>query len=399
MAETDLFYPIDESAPLPAVPELDISEGAGITMVRSRWVLINFTQLAEARAGALERSVPPPTLRLNLFDDDVWPAVVERSAPTASASGYVLSGRLDGAETGTWRLLVYGAAIAGTVRTPNATYNIRTIDGVQAISEIERSTLPVQDLVLPNPDDLESSSNTESDAPANQAVRNDSEAVIDIAVVYTPAAVVGARLFYGDNGIDVLIDIMFDSANEAYEDSGVLLRTRLTGKELFRCEATSAICNSGPRLLRHLFDRGDEIRDKYGADLLSWIVDITGFAGVAYHGGSYNVVQYNQEDDHYTFAHEIGHNMHLQHDRWAVMNTTGGGTLNDPHPYSHGYVSRTCNWRTIMAYFAQCGKWVPALRRFSNPNQYIDGERMGVAGEANAVRTLNEMRWEVANRK
>ena len=227
---------------------------------------IDFGQLAEARVAVAR--APAPTgnvdavdLTLNLFDDVVLPAVVERSTATASGSGYVLSGRLDDVDGGTWKLFVYDGPVTGTVRTPTATFRIRTVDGVHVI---------------------------------------------------------------------------------------------------------------------------------------------------------YSVVNYNQELDHYTFAHELGHNMYLNHDRWAVVNVPeGGGDLDDPYPYSHGHISRNCGWRTIMAYPDRClddrVTRVPAIRNFSNPNRiHEDGERMGVFGDspssevdgpADAVRSLNAKRRRTGTRR
>ena len=116
------------------------------------------------------------------------------------------------------------------------------------------------------------------------------------------------------------------------------------------------------------------------------------------------------------FAHELGHNMGLQHDRYAEPGT------NWPFPYSFGYVNqrafdedapRDARWRTIMANDSQClreaGFSCPRLPRFSNPNQRYpdaDGDPLGVPGDepsdavdgpADAVRTLDETRHGIAN--
>ena len=106
----------------------------------------------------------------------------------------------------------------------------------------------------------------------------------------------------------------------------------------------------------------------------------------------------------------MGHNLSLNHDRWAVVNVPkGGGTLNDPHPWSHGYVSDTCQWRTIMAYYDKCGTaFIPSLVNFSDPARSHRGEPMGVPGDgrtrvldgpADNVRTLNAVRRQVHLRR
>ncbi len=118
----------------------DAEPAPGVTVLRSRLVRIDLGALAAARADA-EPGATPPALTLNLFDDVVFSVVVERTAPTAS--GYSLQGRLDGVELGTMTLVVNGAVVAGTVRTPQATYRIRsTGDGLHVILQIDPSTLP-----------------------------------------------------------------------------------------------------------------------------------------------------------------------------------------------------------------------------------------------------------------
>ena len=93
-----------------------------------------------------------------------------------------------------------------------------------------------------------------------------------------------------------------------------------------------------------------------------------------------------------TFAHELGHNLSLRHDRYVDPS-------NSPHAYSHGYVnqlafeqdaSRTQRWRTIMAYPNQCsasGFQCPRLLRYSNPEQSYMGDPLGVAGDSPTFRT------------
>lgn len=68
--------------------------------------------------------------------------LVERVAPTFSG-GRALSGRLAGVEQGVMTLVVNGAVVAGTVRTPEATYRIRPAgNGLHAVSEVDLSRTP-----------------------------------------------------------------------------------------------------------------------------------------------------------------------------------------------------------------------------------------------------------------
>ena len=97
---------------------------------------------APAAAFPSGQHAPGGELKLNLFDDTVFTGIVERTAPTFSG-GQSLSGRLVGVEGGTLTLVVNGDVVAGTVRTPEATYRIRpTENGLHAVSQVDLSRLP-----------------------------------------------------------------------------------------------------------------------------------------------------------------------------------------------------------------------------------------------------------------
>ena len=111
--------------------------------LRRRLVSIDFGQLAPpadtARPGP---SAAAGVLQLNLFEDASFTGLIESVAPTFSG-GYSMSGRLAGVEMGTVTLVVNGAVVAGTVRTPEATYRIRpAAGGLHAVSEVDLSRLP-----------------------------------------------------------------------------------------------------------------------------------------------------------------------------------------------------------------------------------------------------------------
>ncbi len=113
--------------------------------LRRRLVAIDFAQLsppADAANAAAAAAAPSGVLTLNLFDDASFTGLVESVAPTFSG-GYSLAGRLAGVEMGTVTLVVNGDVVAGTVRTPEATYRIRpAAGGLHAVSEVDLSRLP-----------------------------------------------------------------------------------------------------------------------------------------------------------------------------------------------------------------------------------------------------------------
>ena len=228
---------------------------------------------------------------------------------------------------------------------------------------------------------------------------------IDILVVYRPAA---RRFAGGTAEIETVIDLRIAETNQAYLDGGVNQRLVLVARE--EVEYTEA-GNPSADLARLVsasdgyMDEVHEIRDRAGADLVHLIVDVGGVARFARPFAISDAV-----GDSWTFAHELGHNMGLHHDRYETPSSIA-------FSYSHGYVNQqafaegapaSARWGTIMAYPTQCGdagfvcEWI---LRFSNPNQTYRGDPLGVPGDqrttavdgpADAVRTLNITRHSVA---
>ena len=125
--------------------------------LRRRLVTIDLGQLAPvtdaaARGAAAGIEIAPNgVLTLNLFDDAVFTGLVERVGSTFSG-GYSLSGSLAGVEFGTMTLVVNGEVVAGTVRTPEATYRIRPAGGgLHAVSQVDLSQLPPLAEPIPDP--------------------------------------------------------------------------------------------------------------------------------------------------------------------------------------------------------------------------------------------------------
>ena len=134
-----LFRAVEPAAPA-AAPGSRIPPDS---LTLRRLVSIDFGQLTPpAGAAADTGAAPSGVLRLNLFDDASFTGLVESVVPTYSG-GYSLSGPLAGVEMGTVTLVVNGAVVAGTVRTPEATYRIRPAGaGLHAVSQIDPARLP-----------------------------------------------------------------------------------------------------------------------------------------------------------------------------------------------------------------------------------------------------------------
>jgi hypothetical protein len=103
---------------------------------------------------------------------------------------------------------------------------------------------------------------------------------------------------------------------------------------------------------------------------------------------------------YYSFGHELGHNMGLNH---ARPDPTGPGAF----AYSYGYKNPGDAFRTVMAYCCgyetgACRSGCPRVLHFSNPNVLYGGNPTGVsdaqptASAFNAL-SLNNTRVTVAN--
>ena len=397
---------------------------------------LGMVDAARAAAGGARRSA---ALTLNLFEDAVFRARVEQSTPTRS--GYALTGRLEGVPFGTMALVVNGPMVAGTVRTSAATWRIRSAGAeLYAIHEIDLSTLP------PGAEPLVAEADDRRISPAADGTRSgprppaspslpmprsadrahadddgsaDDGSVIDLLVVYTPAA---REAEGGTARIEALIDLWVAETNQAYANSGVIQRIALVRQKEVDYVETGEARLDLDRLRNPADGRLDDVhvlRDVYAADAVHLVFgEAEDACGAAW---QMRVPEHEFERYAFTasgldcgplaFAHELGHVMGLRHDRYVEWDNERA------YPYSAGYVNQrafdagapeSSRWRTVMADARQCrdaGFSCQPLLRFSNPDQTYRGDRLGVPGDspttavdgpADARRSLNETRSVVA---
>ena len=367
--------------------------------MRSRVVQVDTQKITAARRG---REI----LKLNLFDDAVVEVQIKRVRPTRS--GYFISGTPKGMEWGEVRLVVNGPVMVGTILTPEGKFTIRSGGaGRHVIRQIDPMAEPficdVEEGPLPAPPTQAISSLgpppllAAPPTPQADDMPTEDGSEIRILIVYTPALQAAQG---GAAGMRALIDLFVQSANQAFEESGINPRLVLAHAAMVDYVAQGTLTDLS-RLRRPSDGYMDEVhslRNEHAADLVHLLTNVAfGAEGRAGPLGSETLVSENYaafavtaNSQEQTFTHEVGHNFGVMHDRYS-FGSTYPRTI---YPYAFGYVNPrafesgapdTAKWRTIMSTQDRCrdeGISCPRLLRFSNPDQSYMDDPLGVSAES-----------------
>jgi hypothetical protein len=384
-------------ADAPASASLEAAAGAG-GVVRSRPVRVRLGRIPGATARDAARGVLPPRghrLVLNLFDDAVVRARMTRAERRGGA--LVWTGRIEGEPVGDVVLAVVDRVLSGSAVWPGGAYRIGFDGSTHVVEQIDHDRFPEGHCFEEVPGGV-------ADVAEAPVVNADDGSLVDVLVVYTPAARAAAG---GAAAIQALITTAVAETNAGYANSGVIQRLRLAAaQEISYTESGTTTSDMSTDLGRvtgtsdgHM-DSVHALRDAVHADVVSLIVtgynNPYGACGVAwlmagnspgFAPNAFSVVDRTCATGYFSFGHEIGHNMGLNH---ARSDPTGTGAF----PYSYGY--KWPGYRTVMAY-------APGTRvlHFSNPNVTYGGVPTGVietspSSAYNAL-SLNNTRVTVAN--
>ncbi len=393
-------------------------DGSDQAVVRSRFVRVSFRNLLEWAQTGRPGAAAPALLDLNLFPDRSFRARLERTDSSADRTAYF--GRLEGADAAEMVLVVRNGVVAGSLRGGGKLFQIRFAGGnVHEVQEIDPDLLPPESDPLPAIEEGPGAGGAVWAVWESGATAADDGTQIDVLVAYTANARAAAG---GTDAILALIDLGIAETNQAYLNSGAVQRVRLVGTVEVAYSESGDIGDDLNRLRVTADGNMDEVhalRDTYGADLVHLVVN-NGGCGIAYAmdevsssfaSFAFGVSRRSCLSSNLTFAHEMGHNMGLQHDRFVDLS-------NSPYAYSHGYVNQAAfapgapadkRWRTIMAYKDECaaaGFGCPRLMYFSDPANSYNSDPMGVPGAApstsvegpaNARLSLDNTRVTVAN--
>lgn len=225
---------------------------------------------------------------------------------------------------------------------------------------------------------------------------------IDIMVVFTTAA---RTIWGGLSQSNAFIATAVTNFNTALVNSGV---ANTTINLVYSGEISYTESGNISTDLTRFRTNGDSymddihtLRSTYGADLCGLVTSTpTNTCGLGNlntnptnysSNAAFSVTIYNCVVSNYSLAHEMGHNMGLNHD-WYVEPSSL------PCSHQHGYVNQTAitlgtssvssqRWRTIMAYNDQCTAAsisCTRVNRWANPNVNYNTEPTGIAiGNAN----------------
>jgi hypothetical protein len=367
-------------------PEADRAAPPAATL-RERFVRPRF-DLFEADLSRELSTRRDRQLALNLFSDAAFTATLDR-VTIESNEAFVWLGHLEGRISGTVTIAVRAGVMSGELRTATALYEIRFVgDGTHVVRQVDPATFP------PDAEPLQVTLDpAELDRAASQPLADDGS-LIDVMVVYTPAARIGAG---GTAGIESLIDLAIANTNTSYANSAVIQRVRLVHKS--EIAYTEVDFNSDLYSLTGtadgVLDNVHAMRDAFRADLvalvrqqdvalcgLAWLMSANSTASAPY---GFSVNSYSCIAGNLTLAHEMGHNMSLNHD---------SATPPGPFPYTYGRGYNNGTVRDIMAVSSS----VPRRQNFSNPAVNFVGSAMpsGTA-DRNGALALDNTRLAVAN--
>jgi hypothetical protein len=254
-------------------------------------------------------------------------------------------------------------------------------------------------------------------APASTPVVNDgpeqmandsSDVVVDVMVVYTPAA----KAYEGSvSGIYNNIAMAMQKANTVHGNSDTQVILNL----VHVAETAYVESGSGNTDLRRLtytggvysdMDEVHDLRDEYGADMVCLFADVDYTGGIAWLLDSssgepdlaFSMARIQQSDWSYTVVHEWGHNMGCGHSKTqTTQNGPGIYSYSAGWQWSDSASSATIGFCSVMTYenFDSSGsnEYV-RVAHFSNPDIDFSGNSTnstGNASDGDSARTIREL--------
>ena len=352
-----------------------------VSVVRQRAVSVDLALVGGAW-GALPAA---NRLRLPLFDDVEYAATLQRVEQGRHGTAWI--GTVDGVALSQVVLAVVGGDMTGSITMPGRSFDVQPAGGgLHLAREIDDRLRLADGVIQVGEDAAEERAATAVARPIDGSAQaaGDNPGFVDVLVAYT-AEVRTKR--GGETATLSMIDAAVAESNQAYQNSQIGLRLRLVGTVEVDYPGAGDLSPDLSAIRSTSDGRMDEIhglRNSLGADLVALIVESDPkYCGMAYvitnpsspssAASGFSVVKRTCMTG-YSFAHELGHNMGLQHD-WYMTASPGA------YRYSHGHVDVDGGFRTVMAYANMCadqGRSCTRIAYFSNPNVRSGARPTGV---------------------
>jgi len=342
-----------------------------------------------ADAGTRLRSGGPGSqqLRIALPDGGAVTCLVSRAAPVNGVE--VMEGTVAGNPLDRCALFVKEGTVTGDIAVGSGRFRVVPLAGnAHAVVEVRTGGMSEGGNDAPSPPGIprRSERSLTSEPPCDVPGAGD-RGTIDILILYTPRA--AAR-----QDMELLVAesmSQLDRASRMLPGDRFGATFRLVGMEQVDYREGADLGVDLERLSGvepGILDEVPALRDKYGADLVHLIVEgqsDDGSCGIGWMvepeapltaEAGFSVSDHRCSAANLSFAHEIGHNLGMNHDRYVVDEP-------DPGAINFGFVSLDEGRRTLMAYGNQCyekGVDCPRVVTFSTPDPVLGGDRRwGVA--------------------
>ncbi len=383
----------------------DLIPGNDPARKRSRVVSLDSAAIFSQDNVAGDRpmnSVPPmKPFVLNLFDNASYLAIPDKVQKNPSGS-YTWSGHIEGIQFSQVTLIVHDGKLTGSVSLRNHIYQIRPLGGSDhLVVEKDPAGFPQESVVNPPQE-----TNSKPPVAGDVSSQPDDGSIIDVMVVYTEDARVGAG---GTSNMEDLIDLAISETNTSFTNSDITPVLRLIHtKEVVYSEVGFDVNVALDDLTNGTVPDVHTLRDDFGADLVVMLVEGDGtFCASAWtfvtenlpnnNEFGYSIVDHDCATGNLSFGFAIGTNMGARTDR-AVDGTDG-----EPFDFNHAYVDEPSGIRTLRA----VSKPVTTTRiqYWSNPdiNFFVNGigeVPLGIAeGDeaADNARAIDALANEISN--
>ena len=387
-ATSDVLKPLLISSPQPQVLLPVIADAQTI---RSRPARVNQNLIGDKA----EAVVANARFELNLFADTSYRAVVVRSE-TLGPGRWTAYGMLEGIPQSQFLLACNNGCLVGSIFVPGrGHFKIESHGGADCVVSELNSRLSGRCATCSglSSDRVDMPTRRPSigllGIPPEVPPVTNIVSIVDIMVVYTPAALEGAG---GTNSMNSLIDLAMAEANTIYQNSAANVRFRLVYRGLVVYAESPSLSTNLNRLRTvgdGYLDEVHGLRQTNGADLVCLITETAdpGFAGLAFTplkspplpdfaAKAFSVVKRSEAVATFTFAHEISHNLGCAHDREHALDATGTNLVYGSYNFSFGHRftgGDGVEYRDLMSYAP--GVQIPYL---SNPNILFQGVPIGV---------------------